>query len=54
MKAIKKYVRMEKVTNEPNSITKELHNHVEGAGGKGDGLSKSRSGVLTRYSKAKD
>lgn len=30
---------MQRVTNESNSVTEELHNHVEGAGGKGAGLS---------------
>lgn len=54
MKAIKKYIRMQRVTNERNSITGELHTHAEGGGGNGAGLSDPRRAVLTRYSKAKD
>lgn len=34
MRAIKKYVRIQRVTNEPNHITKKLENHVEGTRGK--------------------
>lgn len=57
MKAIKKYIRMQRVTNERNSInsiTDELPNHAAGGGGNGAGLSDPRRAVLTRYSKAKD
>lgn len=57
MKAIKKYIRMQRVTNECNSInsiTDELPNHAAGGGGNGAGLSDPRRAVLTRYSKAKD